>query len=263
MKFLKKIFSLNGRLNRKEYLFLGLLPMVGQFFLIFFIMPFLSHYNKNLLLYLVTFIFLLILTLMLISTVKRGRDSGLSGLVTLSLYVGVPISVLVLEEQLNINISYMAFSFIVYLLLKPSSPKGLMPNQTFEYVVIFIVVLVSFLWIYPFMNPLPPYGGVSKKDRVCLNMDGITQPLKMFKLDNGVYPSSKEGLEALLSNPDVLKYPNYASIAYLEYLPTDSWGTEIVYVKTKDGFELISYGADKKEGGEDEGADIFYSGCGK
>ena len=163
MKFLKKIFSLKGRLNRKEYLFLGLLPMVGLLFLILFIMPFLEHQHKNLLWYLMLFFFLLILILMLISAVKRGRDGGLSGFVTLSLYVGVPISVLVLEEQLNINISYMAFLFIVYLLLKPSSPKGLMPSKKFEQIVIFILVLVSFLWIYPLT--IPHYtcgvGGVS------------------------------------------------------------------------------------------------------
>ena len=202
---------------------------------------------------------------MLISAVKRGRDSGLNGFVTLFLYVGVPISVLVLEEQLNINISYMAFLFIVYLLLKPSSPKGLMSSKKFEQIVIFILVLVSFLWIYPLT--IPHYtcgvGGVSKRALVCSSMGGNAQALKMFKLDNGVYPSTKEGLETLLSNPDVLKYPYYAPTAYLEHLPTDSWGTEIVYVKTEDGFELISYGADRREGGEDEYADIFYSECRK
>lgn len=260
MKFLKKIFNLNGRLNRKEYLFLGLLPMMGLFFLFPFMMPFLAYSDKNLLWYLESFVFLLILTLILISSAKRGRDSGLSGLVTLFLYVGVPISVIVLENQLSINISYMAFSFIVYLLLKPSSPKGLMPSKTVEYLVIFILVLV----FYPLTVPHHTCGGrVSKRALVCSSMGGNTQALKMFKLDNGVYPSTKEGLKALILNPDVLKYPNYAPTAYLEHFPKDPWGTEIVYVKTKDGFELISYGADKKEGGKDEYADIFYSGCKK
>ena len=154
----------------------------------------------------------------------------------------------------------MAFSFIVYLLLKPSSPKGLMPSKTVEYLVIFILVLV----FYPLTVPHHTCGGrVSKRALVCSSMGGNTQALKMFKLDNGVYPSTKEGLKALILNPDVLKYPNYAPTAYLEHFPKDPWGTEIVYVKTKDGFELISYGADKKEGGKDEYADIFYSRCKK
>jgi len=47
----------------------------------------------------------------------------------------------------------------------------------------------------------------------------------------------------------------------LEKLPKDAWRTPIIYVKTKDGFELVSYGADRKEGGEDDGADILYSEC--
>jgi len=85
--------------------------------------------------------------------------------------------------------------------------------------------------------------------------------LKMFKLDNGVYPTTEEGLNALVLNPNPLRYPNYAVDGYLKKLPKDVWGTPIIYVKTKDGFELISYGADRKEGGEDDGADIFYSKC--
>jgi len=44
---------------------------------------------------------------------------------------------------------------------------------------------------------------------------------------------------------------------YLKKSPKDVWGTPIIYVKTKDGFELISYGADRKEGGEDDGAYVF------
>jgi len=44
-------------------------------------------------------------------------------------------------------------------------------------------------------------------------------------------------------------------------LPKDSWGAKMLYVKTKDGFEIISSGAERKEGGEDEYADIYYSEC--
>ena len=92
-------------------------------------------------------------------------------------------------------------------------------------------------------------------------MKGSANALKMFKLDNGVYPTTDEGFKALQVNPNVDKYINYSSTAYLEKLPKDSWGAKMIYVKTKDGFEIISYGADKKEGGEDEYADIFYSEC--
>ena len=132
-----------------------------------------------------------------------------------------------------------------------------------NYLFLLVLFILGVLFFLPLILPLHTCGGVSKRDLVCSSMRGNAQALKMFKLDNGVYPSTKEGLETLLSNPDVLKYPYYAPTAYLEHLPTDSWGTEIVYVKTEDGFELISYGADRREGGEDEYADIFYSECRK
>jgi len=132
-----------------------------------------------------------------------------------------------------------------------------------KYLFLAVLFILGVLFFLPLILPLHTCGGVSKRDLVCSSMRGNAQALKMFKLDNGVYPSTKEGLEALLSNPDVVKYPNYPRTPYYEKFPKDAWGTEIVYVKTKDGFELISYGADKKEGGEDEYADIFYSGCHK
>ena len=43
----------------------------------------------------------------------------------------------------------------------------------------------------------------------CFQMNSMNQSLKMFKLDNGVYPTTNEGLEALISNPNTTKYPKY------------------------------------------------------
>ena len=83
----------------------------------------------------------------------------------------------------------------------------------------------------------------------------------MFKLDNGVYPDTEEGFEALLSNPDAEKYPNYRAKPYLKKMPKDTWKTPFIYVKTADGFELISFAADRKEGGEEENKDILFSEC--
>jgi general secretion pathway protein G len=103
----------------------------------------------------------------------------------------------------------------------------------------------------------------AKRDTVCLKMNDLGKRLDMFKLDNGVYPDTEEGFEALLSNPDTEKYPNYRAKPYLKKMPKDTWKTPFVYVKTADGFELISFAADRKEGGEDENKDILFSECNK
>ena len=103
----------------------------------------------------------------------------------------------------------------------------------------------------------------AKRDTVCLKMNDIGKRLDMFKLDNGVYPETEEGLEALLSNPDSEKYPNYRPKPYLKKLPKDSWRTPFVYLKTGEGFDLISFAADRKEGGEENNRDIRFSECNK
>jgi len=103
----------------------------------------------------------------------------------------------------------------------------------------------------------------AKRDTVCLKMNDLGKRLDMFKLDNGTYPDTEEGFEALLSNPDSDKYPNYRVKPYLKKLPKDSWKTPFVYMKKGDGFELISFAADRREGGEENAKDILYSVCNK
>ena len=44
-------------------------------------------------------------------------------------------------------------------------------------------------------------------------------------------------------------------------MPKDTWKTPFIYVKTADGFELISFAADRKEGGEEDSKDILFSEC--
>jgi len=257
MKFLKKIFGLNGRLDRRGYLLLGVLPMLGFIFRAYIVPP-----QLNSIVSLILFVSIFILAL--ISAVKRGRDSGLNGLVTLFLFGAVPILMIVLSEKFQINLLFMSFAFITYLLLMPSSSKEQKIVGKVEYIFTFIFIgLVSLMLTFSLITPHRTCGiGENlKADLVCVNMKATDNTLKMFKLDNGVYPTTEEGLNALVSNPNPLRYPNYAVDGYLEKLPKDAWHTPIIYVKTKDEFELISYGADRKEGGDDDGADILYSEC--
>ncbi len=103
----------------------------------------------------------------------------------------------------------------------------------------------------------------AKRDTVCLKMNDLGKRLDMFKLDNGTYPETEEGFEALLSNPDTDKYPNYRATPYLKKLPKDSWKTPFVYISKGSEFELISFASDRKEGGEDSNRDILFSDCNK
>ena len=101
----------------------------------------------------------------------------------------------------------------------------------------------------------------AKRDTVCLKMNDLEKRLDMFKLDNGMYPETEEGFGALTANPDSERYPNYRAKPYLKKIPKDSWKSPFVYIKQGDGFELISFAADRKEGGEENSKDILFSAC--
>lgn len=88
--------------------------------------------------------------------------------------------------------------------------------------------------------------------------------LKLFKMDNGFYPSTEQGLEALIIEPTIGQIPkNYRKGGYLEQrkLPMDPWGNPYIYISpgANGEYEIISYGADGKPGGEGYDADITNS----
>lgn len=85
--------------------------------------------------------------------------------------------------------------------------------------------------------------------------------LKTYYLDNGIYPTTDQGLEALVTEPNTEPLPTkYREGGYLEKgkVPKDPWGEDYLYFSPglHNDFDIISYGADKMEGGEGKDADI-------
>jgi len=94
-----------------------------------------------------------------------------------------------------------------------------------------------------------------------LQIKNFETALKLFKLDNGFYPSTEQGLEALIEKPTIGRIPqNYREGGYLEQkkIPLDPWGNPYIYLcpGVHGEYDIISYGADGKEGGEGKDADI-------
>lgn len=86
--------------------------------------------------------------------------------------------------------------------------------------------------------------------------------LKLFKMDNGFYPSTEQGLEALLSPPESGEIPeNYKDGGYLEKkrIEPDPWGSPYIYISPGEqgDYDIISYGADGKPGGSGYDSDII------
>ena len=136
-------------------------------------------------------------------------------------------------------------------------------RKGFSLIELLIVIVILGLLASMVMPALTGKGAEAKRDLVCVQMKSIYNTLDMFKVKNSLYPSTEEGLAALVENPDEEKYPNYSSTGYLKdsKMPKDSWGNEFIYINDEGSVELISLGADRKEGGKDEYSDIKMSEC--
>lgn len=90
----------------------------------------------------------------------------------------------------------------------------------------------------------------------------ISAALKMYRLDNGRYPTGTQGLKALVEKPTTAPLPsNWSAEGYLPDLPVDPWGSPYFYRnpgKSGTGFDLMTYGRDGKPGGEGPDADLDY-----
>lgn len=89
----------------------------------------------------------------------------------------------------------------------------------------------------------------------------LESALDMYKLDNFRYPTTEQGLEALIAKPSSSPEPkNYRSGGYLKgnSVPQDAWGTEFLYFAEKGKYEIVSLGADGEDGGEEADADIVF-----
>lgn len=91
------------------------------------------------------------------------------------------------------------------------------------------------------------------------DIKSIGAALDMYKLDNHSYPSTQQGLEALVKKPTGSPQPrNWNKDGYLKRVPVDPWGQPYQYLSpgSKGAFDLYSFGADGREGGSDLNADI-------
>lgn len=81
----------------------------------------------------------------------------------------------------------------------------------------------------------------------------IQSALDLYKLDNGMYPTTDQGLQALVSKPSSAPVPrSWKSEGYLQDLPVDPWGQTYQYINDNERLKIFSYGAKGKEGAGSE-----------
>ena len=136
-------------------------------------------------------------------------------------------------------------------------------RKGFTLLEIMIVVVILGLLAALVVPNLIGQGEQAKEKLTCVQMKSLKNALDSFKVQEGRYPSTEEGLKALIKNPDPKKYKSYPKGGFLgsDKLPKDPWGNDYIYVNEDSKVDIISLGADGKEGGSGENRDLKLSEC--
>lgn len=127
-----------------------------------------------------------------------------------------------------------------------------------EIMVVVIILGVLGALVLPNVMSRPDHA---KLTAARTDLQSIATALEIYRLDNGRYPTSAQGLDALVTRPSVAPLPrNWSAQGYLKRTPTDPWGSPYQYVnpgsRSNQGYDLYSLGADGQPGGEQMDADI-------
>ncbi len=142
---------------------------------------------------------------------------------------------------------------------KPNREGRLRSRGGFTLLEIMVVIVILGLLAALVVPKLIGRTEEAKRTQSRLQIKNIEQALQLFKLDNGFYPDTEQGIEALVQAPEIGRIPkNYRKEGYIDRVPKDPWGTPYVYVSpgTHGAYDITSYGADGVPGGENEDADI-------
>lgn len=99
----------------------------------------------------------------------------------------------------------------------------------------------------------------ARRTSAATQIRSFEEALGIFKLENSFYPTTEQGLQALVTKPTVGRIPNrYKDGGYIRKIPVDPWGQPYVYLYpgVHGELDLFSYGPDGETGGEGEDADV-------
>jgi general secretion pathway protein G len=131
----------------------------------------------------------------------------------------------------------------------------------FTLVEIMVVVVIIGLLAALIGPRLVGQSEVAKITATKTQIKNFEQSLELYHLNNGFFPTTNQGLDALIAKPTMPPEPkNYQSGGYLRAraVPKDPWGNDYIYICPGENgdYDIISFGSDGREGGQDGAADI-------
>ncbi len=139
--------------------------------------------------------------------------------------------------------------------------SGFMNQRGFTLIELMVVIVILGILAGLIIPRIMGRPEEARRMKARVQIESIETALKLYKLDNGSYPSTEQGLEALVEAPSVGQLPRaWRDGGYLEKgrVPKDPWDSEFIYLSpgVNSDFDLISYGADGEPGGEDKDKDV-------
>lgn len=143
----------------------------------------------------------------------------------------------------------------------PTAPTTMRTRSAAGFTLIEIMVVIVILGVLAALVVPKIMSRPDEARRVAARQDiaAIMQALKLYRLDNGRYPTAEQGLQALIARPTVEPLPNnWKSGGYLEKLPKDAWGQPYQFVNpgVRGEIDIFSFGADGQPNGAGNDADI-------
>ena len=132
-------------------------------------------------------------------------------------------------------------------------------QQGFTLIEIMVVMVILGLLVAVVAPNILGRGEEARIGVAKTQLRNVSNALDLYKLDNFNYPSTEQGLDALVSEPSGSPdAKNWNKDGYLPSLPLDPWENEFQYVSpgSEGPYDLYSFGADGKDGGDEDGADI-------
>ncbi|MEZ5556820.1 type II secretion system major pseudopilin GspG [Haliea sp.] len=132
-------------------------------------------------------------------------------------------------------------------------------SSGFSLVEILVVLVIMGLLISVVAPTVLNRADEARIQKVHADFKAIETALKIYRLDNYVYPSTEQGLEALVEASNLDPQPrNFKEGGYLQEIPLDPWGRPYLYLSPGENGEvdIYSLGADGLSGGEGQNADI-------
>ena len=157
--------------------------------------------------------------------------------------------------------------FLISHITHHTSRRALFTEHGFTFIEIMVVVAILAILAALVVPRIMGRTDDAKRTAAKVQIRNIEGALQLYKLDNGIYPSTEQGLKALVEKPSVGVIPKKWKIGgYLPKLPEDPWQNPYKYLspspkRTPQGtplgdYEVISLGTDGEAGGEGINADI-------